>query len=64
MIRGSGTPPRSSDGKPVGYIDPAAGKENAGKFFAYRTEGGAWKYAGLFACEATARRAAGLEARP
>jgi hypothetical protein len=54
------TPPRDLAGQPVGYVDAAGSPSLAGKFFAYRADGGAWKYAGIFPCEADARHAAGL----
>jgi hypothetical protein len=60
MNRSSGTPPRCTDGRPIAFIDPAGSPSLAGKFFAYRADGRGWRCAGLFACEAEARHAAGL----
>jgi hypothetical protein len=57
------TPPRDIAGQPVGYVDAAGSPSLAGKFFAYRADGRGWRCAGLFACEADARHAAGIEAR-
>jgi hypothetical protein len=59
----TGTLPRDTVGKPIGYTDRAGSPSLAGKWFAYRANCIGWVYAGLFSDEPAARRAAGLEPR-
>jgi hypothetical protein len=63
MTNPTGTHPRSIDGQPIAFVDPAGSPSLAGRWFAYRAGGAGWRCVGMFCTEAEARRAVGIEAQ-